>query len=86
MPCIKIIDSIKVYVYAADHPPPHFHILYAEYEELIIINDLTTYIGSVPPKHRQKIIQWASKHQGFIMKQWSKYNTNEINKKDNKNS
>jgi len=37
MPCIKIINSIKIYIYIDDHNPPHF---YAEYEELIEIKTL----------------------------------------------
>lgn len=34
-PAIKIIDAIKIDVYSREHPPPHFHAIYAEYEELI---------------------------------------------------
>jgi hypothetical protein len=45
MPTIKIIDSIKIDLYSREHPPPHFHALFAEYEELIIIETLETYIG-----------------------------------------
>ncbi|MFT7606561.1 MAG: hypothetical protein ACI8VT_004164 [Saprospiraceae bacterium] len=40
MPCIKIIDSIKIYIYLRDHKPSHFHALYAEHEELIEIKSL----------------------------------------------
>ena len=48
MPCIKIIGSIRLYVYARDHNPPHFHAMYAEYEELIVIKTLETYAGALP--------------------------------------
>ena len=74
MPCIKIIDGIKVYVYARDHNPPHFHVRIAEYEELIIIKSLDTYSGEIPSKHRKKVIQWAEKNQSYILKQWNKLN------------
>lgn len=37
MPTIKIIEGTKIDVYSREHPPPHFHALYAEYEELIEI-------------------------------------------------
>ena len=40
MPCIKTIDSIKVYIYADDHNLPHIHVFYSEYEELIVIRTL----------------------------------------------
>jgi len=74
MPCIKIIDSIKLYVYAQDHNPPHFHAIYAEYEELIIIESLKTYSGHLPKTQRKKVIAWAAQHQLFIMNQWNKLN------------
>lgn len=74
MPCIKIIDSIKIYVYANDHNPPHFHAMYAEYEELIIIQTLKNYSGDIPKTQRKKVIKWASKNQDFIMNQWNRIN------------
>jgi len=74
MPCIKIIDGIKVYVYARDHNPPDFHVKFAEFEEIIIIKTLETYSGSIPVKHRKIIIQWARENQEYILKQWIKLN------------
>lgn len=74
MPCIKIIDSIKLYVYANDHNPPHFHAIYAEHEELIIIDSLKTYIGQIPNTQKKKVVEWASKNQEYIMNQWRKLN------------
>jgi len=74
MPCIKIIDGIKLYIYARDHNPPHFHAKIAEFEELIIINSLKSYSGQIPIKHRKKVIQWAEQNQLFIMKEWNKLN------------
>jgi len=50
MPCIKIIDSIKIDMYSRDHSPPHFHVMYAEFEELIEIKSLETHTGSIPKK------------------------------------
>lgn len=48
MPTIKILDGVKVDVYSREHPPPHFHALYAEFEELIEIETLETYVGEIP--------------------------------------
>ena len=42
MPTVKTIDSIKIDIYSRDHPPPHFHVKFAEYEELIVIETLET--------------------------------------------
>ncbi len=74
MPCIKIIDSIKIYIYARDHNPPHFHAIIAEHEELISIADLSTYTGSIPGVHRRKVIKWASANIEFITAEWNRVN------------
>ncbi|MEM1322085.1 MAG: DUF4160 domain-containing protein [Bacteroidota bacterium] len=74
MPCIKIIDSIKIYLYRRDHNPPHFHAIYAEYEELILIQSLETYSGQIPAKQRKKVIKWAKANQSYLMKIWKEFN------------
>lgn len=48
MPTIKIIDSIKIDLYSREHPPPHFHAIYAEHEELIEIETLIHTLGRFP--------------------------------------
>lgn len=62
-----MIDSIKIDVYSRDHLPPHFHAIYAEYEELIEIVSLKTYIGKIPPAHRKKVTDWAADHKDYLM-------------------
>lgn len=66
MPTIKIIESIKVDIYSREHPPPHFHVLYAEYEELIEIETLDTYIGFVPKAQRKKVVEWAKENKVYL--------------------
>ncbi len=74
MPTIKIIDSIKVDVYSREHRPPHFHALYAEFEELIVIESLETYKGSIPNKQRKKVINWAKDKKAFLLKNFKLLN------------
>jgi len=76
MPCIKIINSIKIYIYVDDHNPPHFDALYAEYEELIEIKTLKNYRGFLPKTQRKKVLKWAEKQRGFLMRKWIEYNPN----------
>ncbi len=71
MPCIKIIDSIKIYIYLRDHNPPHFHAMYAE---LIEIMSLETYSGETPIKQRKKVVKWAADNREFLMNKWNQYN------------
>lgn len=74
MPVIKIIDSIKIYLYFFDHLPPHFHAIYAEYQVLIEIDTLEIYSGSLPNKQLKKVIDWASKNQDYLRQKWEEYN------------
>lgn len=74
MPCIKRIGSIKIYIYARDHNPPHFHAMYAEHEELIEIKTLKTYAGSLPKTQRKNVIEWASLNQDYLMMKWKEFN------------
>jgi len=74
MPVIKILDSIKIYMYFFDHNPPHFHAIYDEYQELIIIETLETYSGSIPNKQRKKVIEWAQENKDYLNKKWEEYN------------
>lgn len=67
MPTIKMIDSVKIDVYSRDHLPPHFHAIYAEYEELIEIETLKTYIGKLPVAQRKKVTDWARENKDYLM-------------------
>ncbi len=74
MPTIKIIDSIKIDIYSREHHPPHFHVLYAEYEELIEIESLETYIGNIPKVQRKKVIDWAQDKKDYLMRIFKQLN------------
>ena len=63
MPTVKLIDGIKINVYGRYHLPPHFHVLIAEYEEIIIIETLKTLRGFIPIVYRKKVIEWAIENQ-----------------------
>lgn len=76
MPTIKIIDSIKIDIYSREHPPPHFHAIYAEHEELIEIKTLTTYTGRLPKAKRNKVIKWAQNKQAYLLQNFNRLNPN----------
>jgi len=76
MPCIKRIDANKVYIYLRDHNPPHFHVIYAEYEELITIRSLENYNGNIPKAQRKKVIDWAESNQDYLIEKWNEFNPN----------
>lgn len=48
MPCVVRLDGMKINVHTNDHPPPHIHAVYGEFEALIVIADGTILEGSLP--------------------------------------
>jgi hypothetical protein len=74
LPTLIIIDSIKIDVYIREHPPPHFHAIYAEYEELIEIKTLETHAGNLPKAQRNKVIEWAKAKQDYLMDNFQRLN------------
>lgn len=74
MPTIKTIDNVKIDIYSRDHPPPHFHVKFAEYEELIEIETLVTYAGKMPKVQRKKVTDWASYNKEFLLEIFNKLN------------
>ena len=67
MATIKIIDSIKIDVYSREHPLPHFHLIYAEYEALICIKTLELPKGQIPKRQLNKVIKWAKENQEYSL-------------------
>ena len=74
MPTIKTIDNVKVDIYSRDHPPPHFHAKYAEFEELIEIEALRTYAGEIPRAQRKKVIDWAKENRKLLLSIFNQLN------------
>jgi len=74
MPTIKSIDTIKIDIYMREHPPPHFHAIYAEYEELIEIETLNTYIGRLPKPQRKKVTDWAVDNKEYLLEIFKQLN------------
>lgn len=63
-------------MYSRDHLPPHFHVLYAEYEALIEINSLKIIRGSLPGKPLQKVNKWAASNQKMLLNNFFILNPN----------
>jgi hypothetical protein len=74
MPTIKIIDSVKIDLYSREHPPPHFHAIYADYEALITILDFKIYAGNLPKPQFNKVIDWAKNNQTMLFDNFKRLN------------
>ncbi|MEK6701528.1 MAG: DUF4160 domain-containing protein [Planctomycetota bacterium] len=70
MPRISYFFGISIYIYHQDHAPPHFHAKYAGEEAAIIIASLDIMDGSIHPRARGLVIEWAVKHQAELQRAW----------------
>ncbi len=78
MPTVHIINSIKIDLYSRDHPPPHFHALYAEHEILLEIKTLKSYAGWLPAKQPKLVLEWADNEiiKAFLLDNFKRLNPN----------
>ena len=64
MPTLSMFYGILIQMFWADHAPPHFHALYAEFEALVDIRTLEVIRGSLPRRRWP----WCSNGRRCIVK------------------
>jgi hypothetical protein len=57
---LDFIDGITITVYSIEHPPPHIHAIYNEYEILIVIETSSIYAGEMPKSQVKKVLNWLA--------------------------
>lgn len=70
MPTLSSFYGILIQMFWQDHPPPHFHALYAEWEALIDIRTLEILEGSLPRRALAFVHEWAREHRDELMEDW----------------
>ena len=70
MPTISTFFGILIRMYFNDHPPPHFHAQYGEYEVVIVIESRMVLEGSFPRRALGLVIEWAELHQRELLADW----------------
>ena len=71
MPTLSTFYGIVIQMFWQDHPPPHFHALYAEFEALIDIQTLDVIQGSLPRRALSLVLEWARAHRVELMEDWN---------------
>ena len=66
MPEVSRFYGIVIQIYYGDHPPPHFHALYADDIAKIAIETLQIIDGSIPKRALGLVLDWASAHQADL--------------------
>lgn len=73
MPTISMFYGIIIRMYYAptEHPPPHFHVYYAEYRGTVDILRCEMIQGDLPKKQIKLVLAWAELHQEALMADWN---------------
>ncbi|MGH7636093.1 MAG: DUF4160 domain-containing protein [Gemmatimonadaceae bacterium] len=71
MPTISSFYGITIQMFWTDHPPPHFHVTYAEHRASIDIRALTLIEGHLPSRVLSMVVEWATLHQRTLLENWN---------------
>jgi hypothetical protein len=71
VPRLSQFYGIVIYMYFADHNPPHFHAIYAEHEALIRIDNGSTIRGEIPRTAMGLVEQRRALHHDELLANWT---------------
>ena len=72
MPRISEFYGIAIYMYYRDHPPPHFHAIYGQYEAVIDIDPVQVREGKLPRRALSLVVEWATMYQEELRENWAR--------------
>ena len=69
MPEVNSFYGFVIYMYFNEHNPPHFHVIYADFNAIITIEDgIVT--GSLPRRALNLVYDWLDLHKDELMENW----------------
>ena len=71
MPEIARFYGIIIKLFFADHPPPHFHAVYGEYNGVFDVNTLEMIEGDLPNRARKLVTEWAEINKTELLEMWN---------------
>jgi hypothetical protein len=71
MPELSRFLGIVIAMYFNDHNPPHFHVLYNEYDAEIEIKNLMVLEGKLPARVLGIAMEWAELHKEELLADWN---------------
>ena len=72
MPEIARFYGIIIKLFFGDHPPPHFHAVYGEYNGLFDIQTLEMFEGDLLARAKKLVLEWAGLNQTELLEMWDK--------------
>ncbi|ACA15677.1 conserved hypothetical protein [Methylobacterium sp. 4-46] len=74
MPTVQRFAGFTIYMYADDHPPPHFHVRGPGFGGVILLSNLEMDRGVLPPGILDEAVKWASRNKDVLYEQWRRLN------------
>lgn len=71
MPTISVFYGIKITMNYRDHPPPHFHAEYQDFEAIVEI-ETGTITGIMPRRALSLIWAWLDEHREELLANWER--------------
>jgi hypothetical protein len=71
MPELCRFYGIIIRMFWADHPPPHFHAIYGEYEAVIDILTAEIIRGQLPRRAHSLVAEWINLHHDELLEAWT---------------
>lgn len=72
MPEISRFFGIRIYMYYAEHAPPHFHARYAGQRASIEIETLAVMRGDLPGRALGLVVEWGRLHRTELLEDWDR--------------
>lgn len=70
MPEISRFHGVRIRMFYADHPPPHFHVKHGEYKAKFHIGSGELRVGHLPPKTRRLVQRRYHLHERELRENW----------------
>ena len=70
MPRISAFYGIVIAMFFADHPPPHFHARFGEFEAQVSIATGEILNGSLPRRAHSMVREWVDLHRAELEADW----------------
>lgn len=66
------INGLKIYIYANEHPPPHFHVRAADFDAVFALDDCSLIRGTVNRKTRDLIEFYHASAKEKLIDVWNR--------------
>jgi hypothetical protein len=78
MPEISRFFGLIIYMFFNDHNPPHFKVVYAEFEANVLIENGNLLNGDLPISKLKLVQAWAEIHKDELLDMWESKNFHKI--------